>query len=60
MTIKDYLSIISGALSFIIALIIILISFQTKYRSMILTLRLTAFILFVLGSLSLVEIINWE
>lgn len=58
MTIKDYLSIISGSLAFIIALIIILISFKTKYRSRILTLRLTAFILFVLGSLSLVEIVN--
>jgi hypothetical protein len=58
MTIKDYLSVISGSLAFIIALIIILTSFKTKYRSRILTLRLTAFILFVLGSLSLIEIVN--
>lgn len=51
MTIKDYLSLIAGSLSVIMALIIIVISFKVKYRSRILTLRFTAFVLIVLGAL---------
>jgi hypothetical protein len=51
MTIKDYLSLIAGSLSIIMALIIIVISFKVKYRSRILALRLTAFVLIVLGAL---------
>jgi hypothetical protein len=51
MTIKDYLSLIAGSLSVIMALIIIVISFKVKYRSRILGLRLTAFVLIILGAL---------
>lgn len=51
MTIKDYLSLIAGSLSVIMALIIVLISFKTKYKSRILTLRFTAVVLIVLGLL---------
>jgi hypothetical protein len=51
MTIKDYLSLIAGSLSVIMALIIIVISFKVKYRSRILALRLTSFVLIVLGAL---------
>lgn len=58
MSVKDYLSVISGSLAVLIALVIILISFKAKYKSRILSLRLTALILIILGVLSLFELLD--
>lgn len=51
-TIKDYLALISGSLSVIISLILIMLSTKLKYKSRIYPLRVTAFILLFLGILS--------
>ena len=55
-SIKDYLGLISGSLSIIIALILMMLSFKLKYKSRIYPLRVTAVILVLLGILSIISI----
>lgn len=58
MSVKDYLSVITGGLSIIISLILILISFRMKNKKRIFPVRLTALIILVLGLLSLFELFD--